>query len=82
MLQPPVPAAMCVFIFSCAVFGVSSSVSLQPSCVLRFARSLGAWVAGNARDQGKARTACKGQQMVVKGVLMRKCWKKSWGVTE
>lgn len=59
---------MCVVIFSCAMFGVSSSASLQPSCVLRFARSLGAWIAGNVRDQGRARTACKGQQVAVKGV--------------
>lgn len=67
MLQPPVLALMCVVMFSSAVFGVGFSSSLQPSCVLRFSRSLGAWIAGNARDQGKATTACKGQQMVVKG---------------
>ena len=29
-------------------------------------QKLGGWIDGNAGDQGKARTACKGQRVVVK----------------
>ena len=57
---------VCVVIFSCAIFGVSPIASLQPSCVLRSARSPGAWMDGNAGDWGKAGTACKGQRIVVR----------------
>lgn len=81
MLQAPSLAAVCVWLY----FPVLCSVlALLQACSQVVFWDLpgvwGGWIAGNARDQGKARTACKGQQMVVKGGWKR--WKKSQGVTE